>query len=83
MSLIGTPTGVYKVGTIKRKPDGAQWPQEMIKNMAGSPQQPEPGVRTRRITTLAKKKLNTDTTGPPVVFQRSEECVRACVRACV
>ncbi len=25
MSLIGTPTGVYKVGTIRRKPDGEQW----------------------------------------------------------
>ncbi len=27
MSLIGTPTGVYKVGTIRRKPDGEQWSQ--------------------------------------------------------
>jgi hypothetical protein len=39
MSLIGTPTGVYKVGTIRRKSDGEQWSQEMIKNIAGSPQQ--------------------------------------------
>ena len=35
---------IYKKGTIKRKPDGEQWSQEMIKNMAGSLQQPEPGV---------------------------------------
>ena len=37
MSLIGTPAGVYKVGTIRRKPDDEQWSQEMIKNIAGSP----------------------------------------------
>ena len=69
MSLIGTPTGVYKVGTIRRKPDGEQWWHEMIKKIAGSPQQPEPGVGTRRITTFAKKKLNIETAGPPVTFQ--------------
>jgi hypothetical protein len=69
MSLIGTPTGVYKVGTIRRNPDGEQWSQEMIKNMAGSPQQFEPGVGMRRITIVAKKKLDVETTGPPVVFQ--------------
>ena len=39
MSVIGTPTGVYKVGTIRRKPDGEQWSQEMIKNIAGNSQQ--------------------------------------------
>ena len=49
MSLIGTPTGVYKAGTIRRKPDGEQWSQEMIKNIAGSPQQPEPGAGTREL----------------------------------
>ena len=69
MSLIGTPTGDYKVGTIRRKLDGEQWSQEMIKNIAGSPQQPEPGVGTRIITTFAKKKLNVETTGTPVTFQ--------------
>ena len=56
MALIGTPPGVYnQVGTIKRKPDGEQWSQEMIKNMAGSPKQPEPGVGTRRITHVRQR----------------------------
>ena len=57
MSLIGTPAGVYKVGTIRRKPDGEQWSQDMIKHIVGSPQQPEPVVGTGRITTFVKEKL--------------------------
>ena len=69
MSLIGTTGGVYKVGVIKRKPDGEQWSQDMVKNIVGSPQQPQPGVGTRRITTFAKKKLEVETAGLPVQFQ--------------
>ena len=57
MSLIGTPSGVFKVGTIKRKPDGEQWSHDNLERMAGSPQQPQPGIENRRITTFAKKKL--------------------------
>ena len=52
MSLVGTTAGVFKVGTIRRKPDGEQWSKEMITNVVGSFQQPEPGVGTRRITLL-------------------------------
>ena len=37
--------------------------------MPAVPQQPEPGGGTRRITTFAKKKLDAETTGPPVTFQ--------------
>ena len=69
MSLIGTTTGVYKVGTIRRKPDGEQWSKEMIRGIVGSPQQPEPGVGTRRITTFANKKINVDPTEAPVTFE--------------
>ena len=70
MSLIGTPSGVFKVATIRRKPDGEQWSPEMIKNVVGSPQQPEPGMSTRRITTFAKKKIDeSGTAGVPVTFQ--------------
>ena len=69
MSLIGTPFGVYKVGTRRRKPGGEQWLQEMIQNIAGSTQQLEPGVGTRRFNTFAKKKLYGETAGPPVTFQ--------------
>ena len=64
MALIGTPGGVYKLGAVKRKPDGNQWSQAMIKNIAGNLQQPEPGVGTRRIVSFAKKKLDVETTGP-------------------
>ena len=37
MSLIGAPAGVHKVATIRRKPDGEQWSQDMIKKIVGSP----------------------------------------------
>ena len=75
MSLIGTPTGVYKVGTIRRKPDGEQRSQDMIKTHVGSPQQPEPEVGTRRITTFAKKKLEEEPTSVPVTFQPPADAV--------
>ena len=68
MTLVGTATGVYKVGTIKRKPDGEQWSKENVKNIVGTPQQPQPGVETRRVTTFAKKKLD-ETQREPVQFQ--------------
>ena len=42
MTLIGTPSGVYKVGTFKRKPDGQQWSADLVKGILGSPQQPDP-----------------------------------------
>ena len=57
MHLIGTATGAYKVGTLQRKPDGAQWSADLVLQIVGSPQQPEPGVDTRRVSTFAKKKL--------------------------
>ena len=67
MSLIGTPAGAFKVGTIRRKPDGEQWSQEMIKIFVG---RPDPVVDTKRIITFAKKNIDeTRTAGPPVTFQ--------------
>ena len=69
MTLVGTPGGVYKVSAIKRKPDGEQWSRDMIKAIVGSPQQPQPGVNTRRVTTFAMKKLDPDA---PEVHARFE-----------
>ena len=69
MSLIGTPGGEYNVGMVKRKPDGEQWSSDMVKNVVGSPQQPQLGVGPRRITTFAEKKFDADVAGPPVRFQ--------------
>ena len=57
MSLVGTIGGVFKVGTIKRKPDGEQWSFNNVKNLIGSPQRPQPGIDSRRITAFAKKKI--------------------------
>ena len=42
----------------------------MIKNIVGSPQQPEPGMSTRKIITFAKKKIDESRmAGIPVTFQ--------------
>ena len=57
MSLVGPIGGVFKVGTIKRKPDGEQWSYNNVKNFIGSPQRPQPTIDSRRITTFAKKKI--------------------------
>ena len=56
MHLIGTKEWVFKVRTLKAKPDGENWSQEAIKEIAGNPSQPQPGVGSRRVVTYAKKK---------------------------
>ena len=71
MTLIGTSSGVYKVGTIKRKPDGEQWSLQNVEQLVGSPQQPQPNSESRRITTFAKKKL--DKPDGPITFQPPTE----------
>ena len=58
MALIGTPAGVYKVGALKRQPDGEQWSKDTVNSIVGSPHKPQPDVNNRRITTFAKKKLD-------------------------
>ena len=57
MTLVGTPMGVFKVGTIKRRAEDEQWSYESISQLIGSPQQPQPGVESRRVVTFAKKKM--------------------------
>ena len=69
MHLVGTAAGVFKVGTLKRKPDGEQWSADLVCGVVGSPQQPEPGIETRRVTTFAKKKLGEKSDKKSVEFQ--------------
>ena len=69
MTLVGTSSGVYKVGTIKRKPDGEQWSLSNVEQLTGSPQQPQPDSESRRITTFAKKKLDKPADRPAPIFQ--------------
>ena len=56
MHLIGTGEGVFKVGTIRARPDGENWSQEAVKSLVGSPEQPQPSTGNRKIITYAKKK---------------------------
>ena len=40
--LIGTKEGVVRAYDVKRRPEEERWNAEMIKNMKGTPQQPDP-----------------------------------------
>jgi hypothetical protein len=55
MSLIGTPTGVYKVGTIRRKPYGEQWSQDRIKKLVGSPSYQSQGSAPEELPLLPRR----------------------------
>lgn len=69
MHLIGTATGVYKVGTLQRKLDGQQWSTDLVMSLVATLQRPEPGADTRRVTTFAKKKLASKPDRPEAQFQ--------------
>ena len=40
MTLVGTSSGVYKFGTIRRRPDGEQWSMDNVKNFGWQPAAP-------------------------------------------
>ena len=41
--LIGTRTGVIRAYSIRRKEEGKRWDSELILEMQGTPQRPDPG----------------------------------------
>ena len=40
--LIGTPSGVVRAFSYRRRSEGSRWDADLIKNMQGTPQQPDP-----------------------------------------
>ena len=40
--LVGTKDGVVRAYSVIRKPEGERWDAEMLREMRGSPQQPDP-----------------------------------------
>ena len=46
--FIGTDVGVFRVSTVKRKPEDARWSAERIASLQGCPKQPVPGQASRR-----------------------------------
>ena len=53
--LVGTPKGVFRVSTVRRRPASDRWSSEMLKSISGSPKEPVPGVGSRRIPAFARK----------------------------
>ena len=53
-SLVGTPSGVFKVSDVRRKPLQERWSAERLAQMTGSPKQPVPGQAYHRIPAYAK-----------------------------
>ena len=41
-TIIGTPEGVVRAYDVRRKAEGQRWNSDKIKNMRGTPQQPDP-----------------------------------------
>ena len=65
MTLVGTSSGVYKVGTIRRRPDGEQWSMDNVKSLVGNSQHPQPSSDSRIITTFARKRLDSKSDEAP------------------
>ena len=54
--LVGTAKGVFRVSTVMRRTADKRWSAELIKGIAGSPEEPVPGSsQGRRIPAFAKK----------------------------
>ncbi|MBN71658.1 MAG: hypothetical protein CME32_20555 [Gimesia sp.] len=53
--LVATKNGVFKVSTIMRRTSDKRWSAKLVKEMKGSPEEPIPGTKERRIIAFAKK----------------------------
>ena len=78
--LVATPTGVYKVSTIRRRPPDQRWCPELVKSLVGTPAEPIPGSGERKLTAYAKKrpeKAAGPTTYIPMPDMPDESDIRA------
>ena len=48
-SIVGTPQGAFKAYAIKRIAEAERWDAEMIRNVKGTPQQPDPEKKGIRV----------------------------------
>ena len=53
--LVGTGRGVFKVSTIMRRTVDKRWSEQMVKDVVGTPEEPVPGLGSRRVPAYAKK----------------------------
>ena len=66
--LVATPTGVFKVSTIRRMASDRRWSAQMVKAIVGSPEEPVPGGSGRRIAAFAKRLLESSTKPGETIF---------------
>ena len=53
--LVATEKGVFKVSTVLRRAADKRWSAELIGKIGGSPQNPVPGMNSRKIPAFARK----------------------------
>ncbi len=53
--LVATERGVFRVSTVMRRMADKRWSAELLKQIGGSPEDPVPGSKNRRIPAYAKK----------------------------
>ena len=53
--FIGTNVGVFRVATVRRKPEDARWSAARVNEMQGCPKQPMPRQANRRSPAYSRK----------------------------
>ncbi len=71
--LVGTAKGVFRVSTVMRRPEDRRWSKDLLKQIGGSPEDPVPGAKGRRIPAFAKRYEDTSTDKAVFIPSRSPE----------
>ena len=66
--LVGTPDGVFRAATVRRKPLAERWSAEMLDRVAGTPAAPVPGSSSARSPAYARKFARTQEQRDSPVF---------------
>ncbi len=53
--LVAKRMGVFKVSTVMRRVVSKRWSASLLKSMKGTPEEPVPGTKSRRIVAFAKR----------------------------
>lgn len=55
--IVGTAKGAVKARTIKRLPEDQQWNRDFARKMQGTPQRPDPAVKSDRLTSVISEHI--------------------------
>ena len=67
-NIIGTSTGVYRSGSVRRKPPDMMWSKEMLDKIIGTPETLVPGKDSGRPPTYAMVEENATIVAPTTVY---------------